>query len=166
VIIIFKFEIFILTPNATGMAQFWRLTDSNFFVLLDDLLYSALRASPYGSPKSGDQIENFVFLHAQKESKQRKRHPTSPSMAKKRHRVNSGRHAPRPKGRPCGRSKRLSCRFVILASQITEREKLACGSNSFPLNPLLAPVLSGAEGLGGRGEYFGEDYRNSKMKIL
>jgi hypothetical protein len=52
------------------------------------------------------------------------------------------------------------------ASQVTAREKLACGSNSFPLNPLLAPVLSGAEGLGGRGEYFGEDYRNSKMKIL
>ena len=32
------------------------------------------------------------------------------------------------------------------ASQVTAREKLASGSNSFPLNPLLAAVLSGAEG--------------------
>ncbi|MFT6551843.1 MAG: hypothetical protein ACJA1I_001890 [Zhongshania marina] len=60
---------YFLTSNAKGITQFWCLTDSNFFVLLDDLLYSALRASPYGSPKSGDQIESFVFLHAQKESK-------------------------------------------------------------------------------------------------
>ncbi|MFT6551832.1 MAG: hypothetical protein ACJA1I_001879 [Zhongshania marina] len=86
------------------------------------------------------------FLHAQKESKQRKRAPYITVDGKKRHRVNSGRHAPRPKGRPYGRSKRLSCRFVIRASQVTAREKLAFGSNSFPLNPLLAPVLSGAEG--------------------
>jgi len=43
-----------LTPNATGIAQFWRLTDSNFFVLLDDLL---------------------SFCLAQKESKQRKKAP-------------------------------------------------------------------------------------------
>ena len=69
---------------------------------LGDLLYSALRASPYGSPKSGDQIESFVFLHAQKESKQRKRAPYITVDGKKRHRVNSGRHAPRPKGRPTG----------------------------------------------------------------
>jgi len=54
----------------------------------------------------------------------------------------------------------------LRASQVTVREKLACGSNSFPLNPLLAPVLSGAEGLGGRGEYFGKNYRNRKLKIL
>ena len=33
------------------------------------------------------------------------------------------------------------------ASQVTAREKLGFGSNSFPLNPLLAAVLSGAEGL-------------------
>jgi hypothetical protein len=35
----------------------------------------------------------------------------------------------------------------LRASQVTAREKLAFGSNSFPLNPLLAAVLSGAEGL-------------------
>ena len=85
-------------------------------------------------------------LFAQKESKQRNKAPCITVDGKKRHRVNSGRHAPRPKGRPCGRSKRLSCRFVIRASQVTAREKLTFGSNSFPLNPLLAPVLSGAEG--------------------
>jgi hypothetical protein len=85
-------------------------------------------------------------LHAQKESEQRKKAPCITVDGKKRHRVNSGLPAPRPKGRPYGRSKRLSCRFVFRASQVTAREKLACGSNSFPLNPLLAPVLSGAEG--------------------
>jgi len=57
-------------------------------------------------------------------------------------------------------------RFVFRASQVTAREKLAIGSNSFPLNPLLAPVLGGAEGIGGRGGYFGKSYLNRKMKIL
>jgi len=103
---------------------------------------------------------------AQKESKQRKKAPCITVDGKKRHRVNSGRPAPRPKGRPCGRSKRLSCRFVIRASQVTAREKLASGSNNFPLNPLLAAVLSGAEGISGRGGYFGTSYRSRKMKIL
>jgi hypothetical protein len=103
---------------------------------------------------------------AQKESKQRKRAPYITVDGKKRHRVNSGRPAPRPKGRPYGRSKRLSCRFVLRASQVTAREKLASGPNSFPLNPLLAPVLGGAEGIGSRGECFGKSYRNRKMKIL
>jgi hypothetical protein len=55
---------------------------------------------------------------------------------------------------------------TLRASQITAREKLAFGSNSFPLNPLLAPVLCGAEGIGGCGEYFGKNYRNRKMKII
>ncbi|MFT6579180.1 MAG: nitrate reductase NapE component [Zhongshania sp.] len=36
---------------------------------------------------------------------------------------------------------------ALRASQVTAREKLAFGSNSFPLYPLLAVVLSGAEGM-------------------
>jgi hypothetical protein len=35
---------------------------------------------------------------------------------------------------------------ALCASQVTARKELACGSNSFPLNPLLAPVLGGVEG--------------------
>ncbi|MBQ0760490.1 MAG: hypothetical protein KBT72_12610 [Zhongshania sp.] len=105
-----------LAPNATGIAQFWRLTDSNFFVLLDDSL---------------------SFCMPKKKVSKEKRHPTSPSMAK-------------------------NAIDTLRASQVTAREKLACGSNSFPLNPLLAPVLSGAEGLGGRGEYFGKNDRVRK----
>jgi hypothetical protein len=55
---------------------------------------------------------------------------------------------------------------ALRASQVTALEKLASGSNSFPLNPLLAPVLGGAEGIGGREGHFGKRYRNRKMKIL
>jgi hypothetical protein len=35
---------------------------------------------------------------------------------------------------------------ALCASQVTARKELACGSNSFPPKPLLAPVLDGAEG--------------------
>jgi len=66
----------------------------------------------------------LTFLPKKKVSKE-KRHPASPSMAK-------------------------NAIDAFRASQVTAREKLAFGSNSFPLNPLLAVVLSGAEGIGGR----------------
>lgn len=92
---------YFLTSNAKGITQFWCLTDSNFFVLLDDLL---------------------SFCMPKKKVSKEKRHPASPSMAK-------------------------SAIDPFRASQVTAREKLAFGSNSFPLNPLLAAVLSGAEGL-------------------
>jgi hypothetical protein len=73
------------------------------------------------SPSLGDLLS---FLPKKKVSKE-KGHPTSPSMAK-------------------------NAIDALRASQVTAREKLAFGSNSFPLNPLLAVVLSGAEGIGGR----------------
>jgi hypothetical protein len=55
---------------------------------------------------------NSFFL-VQKESKQRKIAPCITVNGKKRHRCNSGHPAPRPKGRPYGRSKQLSCCFVL-----------------------------------------------------
>ena len=67
---------------------------------------------------------------AQKESKQRKMAPCITVDGKKRHRYNSGLSAPRPKGRLYGRSKRLSCRFVLRASQVTARP--ACPEKNTP----------------------------------
>ncbi|MBQ0794491.1 hypothetical protein [Zhongshania sp.] len=102
-------------------------TASLGFALLGNFLSSALRASPYGSPKGGDQVKNFDFLLAQKKVSKEKRHPASPSMAK-------------------------NAIETLRASQVTARaacprKKHAYGSNSFPLNPLPAAVLSGAEGI-------------------
>ena len=50
------------------------------------------------------------------------------------------------KGHPAPPSMAKSAIDALRASQVTAREKLAFGSNNFPLNPLLAAVLSGVEG--------------------
>ncbi|POP54067.1 hypothetical protein [Zhongshania marina] len=90
------------------------------------------------SPSLGDSLS---FCMPKKKVSKEKRHPAAASMTK-------------------------NAIDTFRASQVTAREKLAFGSNSFPLNPLLAPVLSAAEGIGGRREYFGKNCRNRKMKIL
>ncbi|WP_159267314.1 hypothetical protein [Zhongshania aliphaticivorans] len=60
-------------------------------------------------------------MPTQKESQQRKKAPSSPSMAN-------------------------NAIDTLHASQVRAREKLAFGSNSFQLNPLLTAVLGDAEG--------------------
>ncbi|MBQ0794774.1 hypothetical protein [Zhongshania sp.] len=71
---------------------------------------------------------------AQKESKQRKKAPCITVDGKKRH--------------------RNPARFTSNGAASVPREKYAFGSNSFSLNPLLAAVLSGVEGIWALAESF------------